>query len=56
MVILLLLKPYAIVFGGDSLLMMSGSPERMEGFDYTYSADIWSLGLVVYELASGVPL
>jgi serine/threonine protein kinase len=29
------------------------SPERMEHATYNYSADLWSLGLVVYELASG---
>lgn len=29
------------------------SPERVLGEDYSYSADIWSLGLVCYELASG---
>ncbi len=26
----------------------------MMGEEYSYSADIWSLGLVVYELVSGV--
>jgi len=30
------------------------SPERVLGEDYSFSADIWSLGLCVYELASGV--
>jgi serine/threonine protein kinase len=30
------------------------SPERVLGEDYSYAADIWSLGLCVYELASGV--
>mmetsp|Transcript_7255 Transcript_7255/g.13430 ORF Transcript_7255/g.13430 Transcript_7255/m.13430 type:complete len:202 (+) Transcript_7255:632-1237(+) len=29
------------------------SPERMEHATYNYSADIWSLGLVLFELASG---
>jgi serine/threonine protein kinase len=28
------------------------SPERIIGGEYSYSADIWSLGLIVYELAS----
>lgn len=30
------------------------SPERVLGQDYSFAADIWSLGLCVYELASGV--
>merc|ERR1719235_2843028 len=30
------------------------SPERVLGEDYSFAADIWSLGLVSYELASGV--
>merc|ERR1711957_507647 len=30
------------------------SPERVLGEDYSFAADIWSLGLCVYELASGV--
>merc|ERR1712187_311433 len=30
------------------------SPERVLGEDYSFAADIWSLGLVVYELASGI--
>ncbi len=29
------------------------SPERIVGEEYSYSSDIWSLGLVVYELVSG---
>merc|ERR1712217_543977 len=29
------------------------SPERVLGEEYTFAADIWSLGLCVYELASG---
>lgn len=30
------------------------SPERLRGDNYSYSADVWSLGLVVAELAIGV--
>lgn len=30
------------------------SPERMEGKEYSYPSDIWSLGIVVYECVSGV--
>merc|ERR1711953_16894 len=29
------------------------SPERMRGEDYSFPADIWSIGLCAYELASG---
>jgi len=41
-----------------SELMQSGtfvymSPERLEGRDYDTSADIWSFGLVMYELIKG---
>lgn len=30
------------------------SPERIQGMEYSYSSDIWGLGLVIYELATGV--
>ena len=30
------------------------SPERIVGKEYSYSSDIWSLGLVIYELATGI--
>jgi serine/threonine protein kinase len=30
------------------------SPERMEGKNYTYPSDIWSLGMVAFEMATGV--
>ena len=30
------------------------SPERMEGEKYSYPGDIWSLGVILAELASGV--
>lgn len=29
------------------------SPERMDGKYYTFSSDIWSIGMVVYEMATG---
>jgi mitogen-activated protein kinase kinase 1 len=29
------------------------SPERIAGKNYSYSSDIWSLGLVIFELATG---
>ena len=29
------------------------SPERISGKEYSYPSDIWSVGLVVYELATG---
>lgn len=29
------------------------SPERLEGLDYSYPSDIWSLGIVVYEMTMG---
>merc|ERR1712137_1509935 len=29
------------------------APERIRGEDYSFAADIWSLGLCAYELASG---
>ena len=29
------------------------SPERITGKKYSYSSDIWSVGLVIYELATG---
>ena len=29
------------------------SPERMTGDNYSYPSDVWSFGLVVYELATG---
>lgn len=29
------------------------SPERMNSEDYSYPSDVWSLGLIIYELATG---
>jgi len=29
------------------------SPERIEGKNYNYKADIWSFGIIMYELATG---
>ncbi len=37
-------------FVGTAIYM---SPERAVGHDYSFSADIWSLGMVLYELATG---
>jgi serine/threonine protein kinase len=41
----------AQTFVGTSTYM---SPERATGQPYSYQADVWSIGLVVYELATGV--
>ena len=30
------------------------SPERIVGKGYSYSSDVWSLGLIIYEMASGI--
>lgn len=29
------------------------SPERMGGKNYSYSADVWALGIILHELATG---
>jgi len=29
------------------------SPERLEGEAYSFSSDIWALGIIVYEMAIG---
>jgi len=31
------------------------SPERVGGLDYSFNADVWSLGLLVFECATGKP-
>jgi len=31
------------------------SPERVSGLDYSYNADVWGLGILVYEACSGQP-
>lgn len=41
---------YAHTFIGSRIYM---SPERIKGNNYSYPSDIWSLGLVIYELATG---
>lgn len=40
----------AATFVGTATYM---SPERASGQDYSFAADIWSIGLVLYELATG---
>lgn len=40
----------AATFVGTLLYM---SPERCEGEDYSFSSDIWSIGMVIFELATG---
>lgn len=42
--------PFCETFVGTATHM---SPERVMGEDYKFAADIWSLGLCVYELATG---
>ena len=32
------------------------SPERVQNLPYDYLSDVWSLGVLLYECASGVPL
>jgi len=29
------------------------SPERLEGEEYSFSSDIWALGMIIYEMAVG---
>eukprot|EP01067_Filipodium_phascolosomae_P000439 Filipodium_phascolosomae@DN1346_c0_g1_i1.p1 len=41
----------AATYVGTSIYM---SPERMMGEPYSFSADIWSVGMTVFELATGV--
>lgn len=42
---------YCNTFVGTKTYM---SPERIMGKEYSYSSDIWSLGLILFELATGV--
>eukprot|EP00002_Diphylleia_rotans_P035703 TRINITY_DN7817_c0_g2_i1.p1 TRINITY_DN7817_c0_g2~~TRINITY_DN7817_c0_g2_i1.p1 ORF type:complete len:335 (+),score=52.13 TRINITY_DN7817_c0_g2_i1:72-1076(+) len=41
---------FATSFVGTSCYM---SPERMSSDDYTYNADVWSLGIMAFEAATG---
>lgn len=43
----------ADTFVGTSMYM---SPERIQGLDYGVKSDVWSTGLMLIELASGVPV
>ena len=43
-------KSQAHTFVGSRIYM---SPERITGKKYSYPSDIWSVGLVIYELATG---
>ena len=43
-------KSQANTFVGSRIYM---SPERITGKKYSYPSDIWSVGLVIYELATG---
>lgn len=29
------------------------SPERLEGEEYSFSSDIWALGMIIYEMTVG---
>ena len=41
---------FANTFLGTAVYM---SPERIQHKDYEYNCDVWSLGLTIYELATG---
>jgi mitogen-activated protein kinase kinase len=43
----------ADTFVGTSMYM---SPERIQGMDYGVKSDVWSTGLMLIELASGLPV
>lgn len=33
--------------------MVYRSPERIQNLEYSYPSDIWSLGVVIYEMVTG---
>lgn len=37
----------------DTLNLINRSPERVEGNAYTYSSDLWSIGISIFEMATG---
>ena len=37
----------------NTIVLYPRSPERLENKEYSFSSDIWSLGIVIYEMATG---